>query len=122
VLTLAALLSQQAVSHHSVSGQFDVTRKVVLVGTVKRVDWVNPHIYIHLDVDDGHGKIDTWKLNTIPVSMARRAGITKESLLAAGQTLKMTAYPARDGTEHLGFVFRIDYPDGHFVLTSPDRM
>ena len=122
VLTLAALLSQQAVSHHSVSVQFDVTKKVVLVGTVKRVDWVNPHIYIHLDVDDGHGKIDTWKLNTIPVSMARRAGITKESLLAAGQTLKMTAYPARDGTEHLGFVFRIDYPDGHFVLTSPDRM
>jgi len=122
LLGLTVLVSQQAVSHHSVSGQFDVTKKVVLVGMVKRVDWVNPHIYIHLDVPDGKGHVDTWKLNTIPVSMARRAGITKESLLAQGQTLKMTAYPARDGTEHLGFVFRIDYPDGHFVLTSPDRM
>jgi hypothetical protein len=122
LVALTVLLSQPAVSHHSVSGQFDVTKKVVLVGTVKRVDWVNPHIYIHLDVKDDSGKTNTWKLNTIPVSMARRAGITKESLLATGQTLKMTAYPARDGTDHLGFVFRIDYPDGHFVLTSPDRM
>src|SRR5262245_52910061 len=119
---VVAFAAQQAIAHHSVSGQFDVTKKVVLVGQVKRVDWVNPHIYILIDVPDGKGAVNTWKLNTVPVSMARKAGITKESLLAKGQTLKMTAYPARDGTEHLGFVFRIDYPDGHYVLTSPDRL
>ena len=39
-----------ATGHHSVSGQFDVAKTMVLEGTVKRVDWVNPHIYIHLDV------------------------------------------------------------------------
>jgi hypothetical protein len=124
-LTLAALvglfLVQVAVGHHSVSGQFDVTKTLVLKGTVKRVDWVNPHIYIHLDVAE-NGKTETWRLGTVPVAMARKAGITKESLLAPGQELKMSLYPARDGTQHLGFVFRIEYPDGHFIATNPDRL
>ena len=110
-----------AFGHHSVSGQFDVNKTIVLSGTVTRVDWVNPHIYIHLDVAAG-GKTEKWKLNTVPVSMARKAGIKKEDLLAPGQVLKMSCYPARDGTQHLGFVFRIEYPDGHFIATSPDRL
>jgi hypothetical protein len=110
-----------ALAHHSVGGQFDVTKTIVLKGTVKRVDWVNPHIYIHLDVTE-NGKTETWRLNTVPVAMARRAGISKEDLLAAGQVMKMSAYPARDGTAHLGFVFRIEYPDGRFIATNPDRL
>lgn len=114
-------IAQLASGHHSVSGQFDVTKTIVLKGTVKRVDWVNPHIYIHLDVTED-GKTDTWKLNTVPVAMARKAGIKKEDLMAPGQVLKMSCYPARDGTQHLGFVFRIEYPDGHFIATSPDRL
>jgi hypothetical protein len=114
-------IAQLASAHHSVGGQFDVTKTVVLTGTVKRVDWVNPHIYVHLDVME-NGKIETWRLGTVPVAMARKAGITKESLLAAGQTLKMSCYPARDGTQHLGFLFRIEYPDGHFVAVNPDRV
>lgn len=120
VVLVALFVAPLAVGHHSVSGQFDVTKTVVLSGTVKRVDWVNPHIYIHLDVME-NGKAETWRLGTVPVAMARKAGITKESLLAPGQTLKMSAYPARDGTQHLGFVFRIEYPDGHFIAVNPDR-
>jgi Family of unknown function (DUF6152) len=120
VAVIGLFVAQFAVGHHSVSGQFDVTKTIILTGTVKRVDWVNPHIYIHLDVVE-NGKTETWRLGTVPVAMARRAGITKEALLAPGQTLKMSCYPARDGTQHLGFVFRIEYPDGHFIATNPDR-
>jgi hypothetical protein len=120
VVLAGMVVAQFAFGHHSVSGQFDVTKTIVLKGTVKRVDWVNPHIYIHLDVQE-NGKTATWRLGTVPVAMARKAGITKESLLAPGQELKMSAYPARDGTAHLGFVFRIEYPDGHFIATNPDR-
>jgi hypothetical protein len=114
----------QATAHHSVSGQFDVSKKVVLTGTVQQVDWVNPHIYVHLAVPDEKDKTKSvvWRLGTVPVAMARKAGITKESLLAKGQIVKITAYPARDGTEHLGFLIRVDYPDGHFVSVSPDRL
>jgi hypothetical protein len=121
VTLLFSCIVQIASAHHSVGGQFDVTKTIILNGTVKRVDWVNPHIYIHLDVLE-NGRTATWRLGTVPVAMARKAGITKESLLAPGQTLKMSCYPARDGTAHLGFVFRIEYPDGHFVATNPDRV
>lgn len=121
VVLAGVSIAQFAFGHHSVSGQFDVTKTVTLKGKVKRVDWVNPHIYIHLDVTE-NGKTETWRLNTVPVGMARRAGITKEELLAPGQELKMSFYPARDGTANLGFVFRIEYPDGHFIATNPDRL
>jgi hypothetical protein len=116
------LLSVTAWAHHSVSGQFDVNKKVVLTGTVEKVDWVNPHIYVHLNVSDPRDLAGVWELGTVPVAMARKAGITKESLLAAGQIVKITAYPARDGTQHLGFLIRVDYPDGHFISVNPDRL
>jgi len=115
------LLGSPLQAHHSVGGQFDTSKKIVLTGTVDRVDWVNPHIYVHLRVKDESGKEAVWRLGTVPVGMARAAGITKESLLAKGQIVKVTAYPARDGTQLLGFLFRVDYPDGHFVQVSPDR-
>jgi len=119
---LGLSFSLQAIAHHSVSGQFDVNKKVVLTGTVEKVDWVNPHIYVHLKVMDANGQAAVWSLGTVPVAMARKAGITKESLLAAGQTVKVTAYPSRDGAEHMGFLIRVDYPDGHFISVNPDRL
>jgi hypothetical protein len=120
--SFALLFSLQSPAHHSVSGQFDVNNKVVLTGTVEKVDWVNPHIYVHLKVTDSKGQPAMWSLGTVPVAMARKAGISKESLLAEGQTVKVTAYPSRDGTEHMGFLIRVDYPDGHFISVNPDRL
>lgn len=110
-----------AFAHHSVSGQFDVKKKVVLTGTVEKVDWVNPHIYVHLKVTDEGGKTAVWRLGSVPVGMARGAGVTKDDFMAKGQVVKITAYPARDGTANLGFLTRIDYPDGHYIALSPDR-
>jgi hypothetical protein len=44
------------------------------------VDWINPHIYVHLDVKESDGTTNTWALATLPTAMMRRAGLTKESL------------------------------------------
>jgi hypothetical protein len=118
---VGAVLCMPASAHHSVSGQFDVKTKVVLAGTVERVDWVNPHIYVHLKVKDEQGHENIWRLNTVPVGMARAAGITKESLFAEGKIMKITIFPARDGTKYLGFATRFEFPDGKFIQTSPDR-
>lgn len=121
VLLLGAAIAAPSFAHHSVSGQFDVKQKVVLTGTVEKVDWVNPHIYVHLKVTDAKGASAVWRLGSVPVGMARAAGVTKDDFLAKGQTVKITAYPARDGTQNLGFLTRIDYPDGHYIALSPDR-
>ncbi len=121
LVCVGALLTTPVSAHHSVSGQFDVTKTLILSGTVVRIDWANPHIYVHLKVKDESGQEVVWRLGTVPVGMARSAGITKEELFANGQTVKMSVYPARDGTKQLGWVYRIEFENGKFIQTAPDR-
>jgi hypothetical protein len=115
VLAVAAVLATATglSAHHSVAGQFDLGKQVTLKGVVSKVDWVNPHIYLHLDVKGEDGKITTWSLGTVPTAMARRAGLTRESIRGhAGEVVTIEANPARDGTQHLGWVNTITYADG----------
>jgi hypothetical protein len=109
-----ALGIQPSVAHHSLAGQFDIKKIVSLTGVVSKVDWVNPHIYVHLDVKEAGGKVVTWRLEGTPVAMARKAGLTKSMLEGNGETISVEAFPARDGTPHLGFMQKITYPDGRF--------
>ena len=115
VLT-AGMIVTPAAAHHSVSGQFDQSKPMELTGTISKIDWINPHIYIHLDVKDARGKVTTWALATLPTAMMRRSRITKESLQGKpGEIVKVNAVPARDGTKTLAWVSRITYADGHFL-------
>ena len=112
----AAVMAVPAAAHHSVSGQFDQTKPMELTGTISKIDWINPHIYIHLDVKDTKGKLTTWALATLPTAMMRRSRITKESLAGKpGEIVKISAVPARDGTKTRGWISRITYVDGHFL-------
>jgi hypothetical protein len=112
----AAMLTVPAAAHHSVSGQFDQSKPMELTGVISKIDWINPHIYIHLDVKDASGKVTTWALATLPTAMMRRSRITKESLAGKpGEIVKINAVPARDGTKTLGWISRVTYADGHFL-------
>jgi hypothetical protein len=109
IVTTATLLA-----HHSVPGQFDVSKPMTLKGVITKVDWINPHIYVHLDVKDSSGTTNTWALATLPTAMMRRAGLTRESLQGKpGEEVTITAVPARDGSKHLGWINKITYADGH---------
>ncbi|HKH73676.1 MAG TPA: DUF6152 family protein [Vicinamibacterales bacterium] len=109
-VTAAATL----VAHHSVPGQFDVSKPVTLKGVISKVDWINPHIYIHLDVKESNGTTNTWALATLPTAMMRRAGLTKDTLQGKpGEEVTINAVPARDGSQHLAWVNKITYADGH---------
>jgi hypothetical protein len=109
ILALSPVLA-----HHSVAGQFDRTKRVSLTGVITKVDWINPHTYLHLDVSDDTGNVTTWQLESLPTAMLRKAGITSEMLMGDGATVTVDAIQARDGTQHLGWLLRIDYPDGHY--------
>ena len=117
---LAILGLGTALAHHSVAGQFDMTKPFTLTGVISRVDWINPHIYIHLDTKDGEGRTVTWRLETVPTAMARKAGLTKKMLLGNGETVSIDVFPARDGTSHLGYINKITYPDGRFYQFGPE--
>jgi Family of unknown function (DUF6152) len=110
VLLLAAPVS----AHHSVAGQFDNARRASLTGTVSKIDWINPHVYIHLDVKDEQGTVTTWRLESLPTAMMRKAGLTSEKLMGGGVSVTADAILARDGTAHLGWLLKLTYEDGHY--------
>jgi hypothetical protein len=117
-LGLAALLYGSTYAHHS--AEFDTRKTRVLTGVISRVQWVNPHIYVDLDVTDAAGKVATWHLECVPVAMARKAGVSMKTLMGNGDRVKVDAFPARDGTPHLGFLARITYADGHHFQFAPE--
>ncbi len=119
-LALTALLYGSAYAHHSLTAEFDTRKTLVLTGVISRVQWVNPHIYVDLDVADAAGKVATWHLECVPVAMARKAGVSIKSLMGNGDRVTVDAFPARDGTAHLGFLAKITYSDGHHFQFAPD--
>ena len=111
---MAVTAAATLVAHHSVPGQFDVSKPMTLKGVISKIDWINPHIYVHLDVKESDGTTNTWALATLPTAMMRRAGITKDSLQGkSGEEVTINAVPARDGSKHLAWINKITYADGH---------
>ena len=121
VAAVSLAAATAALSHHSVSGQFDTSKKVAVTGVITRVDWVNPHIYVQLDGKDESGASGQWAMETVPTAMARKAKLTKEMLAGKqGETVTVIAHPARDGRTS-AWVLRITFADGHFIQLSADR-
>lgn len=114
VCACLAVAGANVAAHHSVAGQFDTTKAMTLTGTVSKIDWVNPHVYVTVAVK-AEGGTETWRLGTAPPAMMRKAGLTKTDISGkAGEVLTLVVYPARDGTKHLGWITKITYEDGHF--------
>jgi hypothetical protein len=108
------IAASPAIAHHSVLGQFDMSKSITLKGTIAKVDWINPHPYVRLNVSAPNGTATTWALSTIPIAMMRKAGITKETLSGKpGEIVSVTAHPALNGRP-MAWVTRITYADGHF--------
>ena len=101
-------------AHHSLQAQFDVNKLLTLKGLITKVEWGNPHVYVYLDVTDGHGTVSKWAFETLGTGMLQRGGITKQRL-GVGQKVTVVAYHAKDGL-NLGFVRKITFSDGHDVV------
>jgi hypothetical protein len=94
VLALAAPVG----AHHSVAGQFDATQRTTITGVVSKVDWINPHVYIFMDVTDESGAATTWRLESLPTAMLRKAGLTSELIKGGGEGHRRGVM-ARNGAE-----------------------
>ena len=123
VALLAIIGGGPALAHHSVPGSFNVDKVIVIKGTVSKIDWINPHIYIYLDVKAKDGTVTTWKVETLPTNHMRRAGITKASILDEAKAGEVTihAYPGLADGRSNAFLLRITYPVGHFVHIYGDE-
>ncbi|HEV2703353.1 MAG TPA: DUF6152 family protein [Steroidobacteraceae bacterium] len=121
LIAALAVAGRVALAHHSVGGEFDVRKVVTLKGVVSDIEWANPHIYIHVEVKDAAGTVTTWRLESVPVAMMRKAGLSKVLLLGNSQLANVEAYLARDGTPHLGYLVNITYADGHHYQFASDK-
>jgi hypothetical protein len=109
-----------AFAHHSVLGQFDPDDRVTLNGVISKIDWINPHIYVHLNVEEESGETTAWRLESVPPAYLYKAEVTEEMLMGGGKPVRIEALRAHDETQHLGFIIRIHYADGHHYQLSVD--
>ena len=98
LLALAALSGLPAVAHHSFAAEFDGTKTVKLEGTLSKLEWANPHIWLYLDVKDASGAIVKWQCEGGAPNMLTRNGWTKESL-KPGDTILVDGWLAKDGSK-----------------------
>ena len=115
VVAVSLLLAAVPVSaHHSFAAAFDENRPINLQGKVTKVELVNPHSWIWLDVKEKDGKTVTWGIEGGPPTNLFRNGITKASL-PVGTEIKLFGYQAKSG-ESKGVGVFVEYLDGKKVF------
>lgn len=109
IVCAALLTATSALAHHSNSA-FDPDKVVVLKGTVTQWLWTNPHVWIHLAVDDGNGSKTEWRIEGRSPGILARSGWSR-TLFKPGDTITVDFSPARDGS-HTGLTTRVTLADG----------
>jgi hypothetical protein len=96
MLSALLLFSTAAWAHHSFAAEYDADKPAKIQGTVKKVEWINPHSWITIDVKAANGTIETWEIEAgAPNAMFRR-GFNKDSL-PVGTEIVVTGYLAKNG-------------------------
>jgi hypothetical protein len=108
-------------AHHSFSAEFDSSKPVTLKGNVTKVDWLNPHIWIYLDVKDDAGKVAHWQCEGGAPNSLTRNGWTKNDL-KQGDPITINGTMAKDASNTCN-ASQVALPDGRRVFagsSNPD--
>ena len=118
VATFGILLAAEPVAaHHSALAEFDPDMPVKVTGTLKTVEWQNPHVWFFVEVTEDDGTVTTWGFSTAPPGALMRRGITKD-VMRIGAVVNVEGARARDGSNHSS-TRRLTFEDGTAVLAPP---
>ena len=111
VLATGLLLGAVSVqAHHAFAAEFDANKPVTFKGTVSKVEWTNPHMWIHVDVKDENGNIVTWAVEGSAPNALLRRGLRRDSL-PIGIEVTVEGFQAKSG-KPVANGRNVIYPDG----------
>ena len=112
--TLAAV---PALAHHAVSAQYDMKKPIEITGTLKQMEFINPHSMLHLDVANPDGTKTEWIFQTTNAGTLRSRGLARSGpgSLQQGATYTVKGYAARNGNP-MGFLRTLVFPDGREIV------
>ena len=111
-----AVVATPALAHHSFAAEFDGKRSVMLEGTLTKLEWTNPHIWLYLDVKDGNGGTAKWQCEGGPPNTLTRNGWSKDAL-KTGDQITIDGWVAKDGSKTCN-ARSVKLPDGKSVFAG----
>jgi hypothetical protein len=91
------LAVKPAMAHHAFAAEFDAKKPIKIRGTVTKMEWINPHAWIHIDVKKPDGTVEEWMIEAGTPNTLLRRGFTKDSL-KAGTEVVVDGYQSKDGS------------------------
>ena len=98
VVAVTLLAAAPLVAHHAFSAEFDANKQLLLKGTVAKMDWINPHAWLHIDVKGDDGKTTRWEIELGPPNALIKRGWNQTSV-PIGLQVVVVGYQAKDGAK-----------------------
>jgi Family of unknown function (DUF6152) len=116
---VSAVLALPAAGHHSFAAEFDANQPVTLHGTITRLEWINPHSWLHVDVKNADGTTTPWMIEGATPNTLLRRGFTRDTV-KIGTEITIVGYRAKNGANRANGRDLILADGSRLFMGSPD--
>lgn len=112
----ALLAAAPAIAHHAFAAEYDALKPINIAGTLTKLEWSNPHAWLHVDVKDDHGKVVNWAIEFGAPNALLRRGLRKTDFPEGLQVI-ISGYRAKNGSATVNAT-TVKLPDGRDLFTG----
>jgi hypothetical protein len=118
-IALLCLAARPAMAHHSFAAEFDASMPITLHGTITKLEWINPHSWLHIDVKNDDGTTTEWMVEAATPNTLLRRGFTRDTV-KAGTEITVIGYQAKSGAHRANGRDLILADGSHLFMGSSD--